>query len=348
MTKVHQQSLLLGIFIGSAFVLILLMVILPSIEMNYPFEEAFSTTKNEFLSLKEHSSLTNESTINLNEKVRILCMVFTHEKNFKEWAYMVKQTWGAKCTKLLFMSNVTDSNNLIDVTVLDLVESRDTLWKKTKLSFNYAYQHHLYEFDWFLKADDDTYIIMENLRHYLYPYPSDLPLIFGFQFNTHFVSGGAGYILSREAVKIFIEKAIYDTEKCSQIDGGAEDAEIGHCLYNVANVTFGDTRDEFGKERFFPVSLQWLVNDKPADLKFWYWSSAEYYHNETGLECCSNTSIAFHYMKPVDMLTMEYLLYRFKVHEMEVKVKDLPVKFKKEDADVMFPRKNIGKKPKEK
>jgi glycoprotein-N-acetylgalactosamine 3-beta-galactosyltransferase len=57
------------------------------------------------------------------------------------------------------------------------------------------------------------------------------PLNFGLRFKLFvkngYMSGGAGYVLSREAVKLFVEKALYDENKCEQNDIGAEDVELG-------------------------------------------------------------------------------------------------------------------------
>ena len=129
-----------------------------------------------------------------------------------------------------------------------------------------------------MKADDDTYVIVENLRYMLEKYNSSQPIYFGCKLAAGYVrqgymSGGAGYVLSKEALDRFVNRALADKEQviCKTRDHtGAEDVEMGKCLENV-NVVAGDSRDAMGRGRFFPFVPEHHLIPGHVSKDFWYW-----------------------------------------------------------------------------
>lgn len=93
------------------------------------------------------------------------------------------------------------------------------------------------------------------------------------------MSGGAGYVLSKEAVKRFVEQAIPNKKLCRSDNDGAEDVEIGKCLEKV-NVIAGDSRDHQARGRFFPFVPEHHLIPHHTDKKFWYWQYIYYKTDE--------------------------------------------------------------------
>lgn len=266
----------------------------------------------------------NTDAQELINTVRILCWIMTSPKS--HWkAGIVRDTWGRRCNILVFISSQEDPV-LPSVKVNLTADNRNTLWGKTKEAFKYVYKHYRDQADWFVKADDDTYMVIENLRYMLNGYQPSEPIWFGCKFKVivkpnGYMSGGAGYVLSREALERFVGFALQKkplqpgkiVAPCKvDNDGGAEDAEIGRCLQGV-DVIAGDSRDEYNRYTMFPFTPGThlsIMGDRAAPA--WYWKNI-FYPTKNGMpDCCSKKAISFHYVGPDMMRWLEFVLYHLK------------------------------------
>ncbi|XP_017059489.1 glycoprotein-N-acetylgalactosamine 3-beta-galactosyltransferase 1 [Drosophila ficusphila] len=245
----------------------------------------------------------------LKREVRILCLVLTMPSSHATKAARVNRTWGARCNKLIFMSSKTDPH--LNILKMNIPEYRQNLYAKVRTGMAFAHKHHLNEYDWFLKADDDTYIVMENLRLFLYPYDPESSVYFGCRFKSSYsqgyMSGGGGYVLSRDALRRLNLFALNSTTTC-KLNGDSEDLQIGHCLQDVG-VIAGDTRDFHARHRFLPVSPFQLM----PEYEVGSWMDSYFFHKPNRSDCCSASAISFHYVRDVDFEFFEFFLYYLSV-----------------------------------
>lgn len=275
----------------------------------------------------------------LFQEVRVLCWILTTPNQHRTRAIHVKRTWGKRCNRIIFMSTRPD----ITINAIALNVSSDSVgntWAKTKRAFQYIYQHHRNDADWFLKADDDAYVILENLRYFLYAYSTNDPLYFGYKMarpesvRHGYNAGGASYVLSRDALRRFGEASTsgmpsipsnVSAPSCNlNSDRGVEDIEMGKCM-EALGVIAGDTRDEMKRGRFFLNTPEWHLIPGKIDLSNWYWKNM-WYRSDEGLHCCSDNAISFHRLRPEQMYSFDYLIYHLRPYGVVAFPQPLPKK----------------------
>ncbi|CAF1050484.1 unnamed protein product [Adineta steineri] len=240
---------------------------------------------------------------------RIYCVIKTFGQNLETRAFTIHQTWARRCDKHSFLvaTNLTRWSN-ITFPILNLNDVGDNYAELSIKVFDalnvIIQQPQPYDFDWLFIADDDTYVIMENLR-LLLQYTSK-PLVYGHVFKPKtaapvHLSGGAGYAINTIALQRMLPNL---QTTCSQwYVPGMEDVYVSRCLQQL-NITLNAAFDHY-HHRFYPVEFLSMYN---MDFPQWYvdYNTLESY---PGFSCCSPLSISFHYMTREWMNLIEWARY---------------------------------------
>ncbi|KAI6226314.1 N-acetylgalactosaminide beta-1,3-galactosyltransferase [Aphelenchoides fujianensis] len=193
-------------------------------------------------------------------KPRIFCWIATWKANVAR-VVAVSNTWAPHCDKVVYVTPPAGLG----------LPTMDTGVKEGRNGLA-LYETELENFDFFLKADDDAFVQMDRLRAMLAAHSPDEAAYFGCRLSPYvkdgYMSGGAGYGLSRwvherrskeqtfvfrEALRRFGERR-NETRECGPAQEH-EDLQMGRCMHAL-NVSSLDTRDEQGRHRMLPTSVQ--------------------------------------------------------------------------------------------
>uniref|UniRef100_A0A1I7Y357 N-acetylgalactosaminide beta-1,3-galactosyltransferase n=2 Tax=Steinernema glaseri TaxID=37863 RepID=A0A1I7Y357_9BILA len=244
-----------------------------------PLEVIFSpreTTTAPSIEKLRRTATISEAATRLPKSGELFCFVVTTQKYHKSRAQAVAETWLPRCDhgELFTNSSAELSETVPYRTVFSsLDDSYSKLFWKTKMSLYYTYKYVSSDFDWYLKADDDTYVIVENLRSYLSTLDPRKPFYIGFRMKPYlkkgYNSGGAGYVLSNEALRIFSEVLFQNQTLCPFDE--FEDVAMGRCLSN-AGIYPEVTVDKEGRQRFLPYDFVQVFDGMLSDeeAKTWF------------------------------------------------------------------------------
>jgi hypothetical protein len=120
-----------------------------------------------------------------NRDIRIYCFILTTPKYLDTRARAVNSTWAPRCDKFSFISEYSnDTKGLSIAPIANLSSGYGHLTQKTTLALQYIYENFFNDFDWFVKADDDTYLFVENLKSFLKEQNTLEPVTFGYNFKV--------------------------------------------------------------------------------------------------------------------------------------------------------------------
>jgi hypothetical protein len=308
-----------------------------------------SSSSSLLLSSNEPTIATTKTNNNTKRDVKLFCAVYAiSERTYNTDA--ISDTWGRKCDGLLYASDETNiQTGHVYIPNMATDFKYGGVYQRVRAMHAYIYDNFIDEYDFFHFGGDDTYVIVENLLELLssqevYDWEYDggeqnnQYFIGGFwahwnyikrRFGEHgfYFTGGPGYVLSRKALKAYVEGPMQYCEAYTNTP--EEDIMFATCVHNHFTNKFFDTRDEFGAHRFLMHNITAHSYWKPGEQhRYGGWmnvldQSLDFMKREFGFPkvvqdaFISNSTISMHKHTPSQQKRMEMLLYGDLEHDCE-------------------------------
>ncbi|XP_024083587.1 glycoprotein-N-acetylgalactosamine 3-beta-galactosyltransferase 1-like [Cimex lectularius] len=237
----------------------------------------------------------------IKDSVKVTCVVFIEKENN---AYAISNTWGRKCNDVLYYSN-----KLVPFLDVNVFTGKDS-W-----SFLCETIRTLVSFDWVVFANDDLFLIPENLRYALINLDPKKPYYFGHNqifWGVVFNTKQTAYVLSKGAISLL--SARFNSSAACLSSGkykNNEDYLLGKYLRELG-VLASDLRDDEGLQRFhYFTPNQLMAPDYNSVIE--KYSRKSLFPVIQGDKCCSITSISFKGTEGDKMFFYRYLFYNVQI-----------------------------------
>ena len=205
-----------------------------------------------------------------HDKKRLFCIIFTTKYYLESRAKFVYESWAKKCDNHRFITLIPNHTPKANESIDLIYNNSFSLLKPTEMiidqyskntdklyfSFKDIYKNFP-DYKWYLRCDDDTFIFMKNLYDFLETKDPYYPVTYGHDFKVivkhGYHSGGGGFVMSQLAFNKLGKKLIEDPKFCP--NSGIDDVDVAVCFQKLG-VYSNTTLDEFGRERFHPVSIK--------------------------------------------------------------------------------------------